>query len=184
MTHVNQHYDLQRITVIGTSCSGKSTYARQLSEVLKQPHIELDALHWGPNWTPQPPEQFQRCVTEAAARERWIIDGNYSKVRDTVLQQATILIWLNYSFSTVFSRALIRTIRRSLYAEKLFSGNRETIAKSFFSTESILWWVITTYRRRRREYRQLRESSRYPHLSWLEFRHPKEANQFIAGLSH
>lgn len=140
-------------------------------------------MHWGPNWTPRPAEQFQRRVTEAAAREQWIIDGNYSKVRDTVLQRATTLIWLNYSFSTVFGRALIRTVRRSLFAEELFSGNRETIAKSFFSRESILWWVITTYRRRRSEYQQIRESGRYPHIFWLEFRHPKEAENFIVSIT-
>jgi len=174
---------LNRIAVIGTSCSGKSTLARQLSEIFGHKYIELDALHWGPGWTPRPMDEFQGSVSRAASTERWIIDGNYSKVRDTVLQRATTLIWLNYSFSKVFSRALIRTVRRSLFAEELYSGNRETIAKSFFSRESILWWVITTYRRRRREYQQIRESGRYPHLSWLEFRHPKEADQFIVSIT-
>jgi adenylate kinase family enzyme len=175
--------DLKRIAVIGTSCSGKSTFSRRIADVLRQSHIELDALHWGPDWTPRPTEEFKSDVTQAVVEKCWVVDGNYSKVRDTVLQRATTLIWLNYGFVTVFRRALLRTIRRTVCAEELFSGNRETFVKSFFSKESILWWVITTFRRRRKEYQQIRESAQYPQLAWLEFRHPAEAEQFLAGLS-
>jgi len=135
---INGNYDIhQRIAVIGTSCSGKSTLSRRLSGILKQSHIELDALYWGPDWTPRPMERFRRDVTQALAAERWIVDGNYTIVRDMVLKRATTLIWLNYSFRTVFGRAFMRTIRRALFAEELFAGNRETIAKSFFSREKI-----------------------------------------------
>jgi adenylate kinase family enzyme len=176
---------LERIAVIGTSCSGKSTLSRNLSVILEQPHIELDALHWGPGWTPRPAEEFQGDVFRAVSAERWIVDGNYSAVlKNSVLQQATALIWLNYSFCTVFSRALIRTSRRVLLAEELYAGNRETVSKSFFSRESILWWVITTYQRRRKQYCELRESGQYQQLAWIEFRHPKEAGSFLTSLSN
>jgi adenylate kinase family enzyme len=173
--------NLERIAVIGTSCSGKSTLSRQLSEILGQSHIELDALHWGPDWTPRP--GFYSNVMQAVADDFWIVDGNYSKVRDSVLQRATTMIWLNYSFWTVFNRALIRTLRRVFFAEELYAGNRETITKSFFSRESILWWVITTYRRRRKEYHEIKISEQYPQLSWIEFKHPKEAENFLANLA-
>ena len=35
----------QRISIVGTSGSGKITLARQVSQCLAIPHIELDALH-------------------------------------------------------------------------------------------------------------------------------------------
>jgi adenylate kinase family enzyme len=176
---------LERIAVIGTSCSGKSTLSRNLSEILNQPHIELDALHWGPGWTPRPPEEFQSDVSQAVSADRWIVDGNYSSVlRNSVLQQATALIWLNYSFYTIFSRAVIRTARRVILAEELYAGNRETVSKSFFSRESILWWVISTYERRRKQYRELRESGQYQQLAWIEFRHPQETERFLTSLSN
>ena len=40
---------MQRVMVVGTSCSGKTTLARGLSGALGVPHIELDALYWGPD---------------------------------------------------------------------------------------------------------------------------------------
>lgn len=39
----------QRIVVIGSTGSGKTTLANQLAHTLNLPHIELDALHWEPN---------------------------------------------------------------------------------------------------------------------------------------
>jgi adenylate kinase family enzyme len=45
--------EMARVVVIGTSCVGKTTFARSLAHVLSCPHVELDALHWQPNWTPQ-----------------------------------------------------------------------------------------------------------------------------------
>ena len=40
------------ILVMGVSGSGKTTYARKLASQLNVPHIELDTLYWGPDWTP------------------------------------------------------------------------------------------------------------------------------------
>jgi adenylate kinase family enzyme len=37
--------------VVGTSAVGKTTLAAALSRRLGVPHIELDALYWGPGWT-------------------------------------------------------------------------------------------------------------------------------------
>ncbi len=39
----------QRIVVVGTTGSGKTTLAAQLALIAGCPHIELDALHWEPN---------------------------------------------------------------------------------------------------------------------------------------
>jgi adenylate kinase family enzyme len=39
-----------RIAVIGPSGSGKTRLAGRLAGVLGVAHVELDALHHGPNW--------------------------------------------------------------------------------------------------------------------------------------
>ena len=46
--------DLRRVAVVGTSCAGKTTFAKALAAQLQAPHIELDALHHGPGWVPRP----------------------------------------------------------------------------------------------------------------------------------
>lgn len=166
-----------RIAVVGTSGAGKTTFSKRLAELLAREHVELDALHWGPSWTPRP--DFVERVREAAARDQWVIEGNYREVRDVVWQRATALVWLNYSFPVVFARALARTVRRVLAREPLYAGNRESIGRAFFDLEGIPWWVIRTYRRRRREYGALLRDPRYAHLTVFELRKPDEASALL-----
>ena len=51
---------MQRIVVVGTCGSGKTTLAAELAKRIEAPHVELDALHWGPHWTPVETEIFRR----------------------------------------------------------------------------------------------------------------------------
>ena len=173
---------MDRVVVVGTSCSGKSTLARQLSRALAAPNIELDAIHWQPNWRPRPAEEFRQLVSEAVVEERWVIDGNYSVSRDIVWGRATAIIWLNYSFRVVLWRTLYRTIRRVISREELFSGNRETFRQSFLSRDSIILWALSGYWRRRRAYRQILDEGAYPHLRVIELRKPADAESLVASL--
>jgi adenylate kinase family enzyme len=174
--------EITRVVVIGTSCVGKTTFAQALARVLNFPHVELDSLHWQPNWIPRPPEEFRALTAQALAEDCWITDGNYGAVRDLVWSRATTVIWLNYAFPLVLWRALTRTFRRVLTQEELYSGNRESLRMAFFSRESILWWVITTFHRRRRQYRRLFDTATTPRLAYVEFRSPAEARNFLRGI--
>lgn len=173
----------ERIVVVGTSCCGKSVFARRLAQSLGCPLVELDELYWAPNWTAKPNDEFRRLVEAAVLAPRWVTDGNYRTVRDIVWPRATTIIWLNYSFPTVFGQALRRTLERVVTKEKLWHGNRESVARSFFSRDSILLWVITTFRRRRKEFEALRASDKYPHLSWIEFRRPSDVEPYLRSIT-
>jgi adenylate kinase family enzyme len=160
----------QRIVVIGSSGAGKTTFARRLSHALQCSYIELDALHWGPSWTVRP--DFAENVRKAAAGASWVADGNYSAVRNELWGRATGIVWLNYSFPLVWSRAIKRTLRRVLLRETLFGDNRETLRRALFDPRGVPWWIIRTFRGRRREYPRL--LTRYGHLRIVELRSPRE----------
>ncbi len=164
--HKPLNTDLQRVVVIGTSCSGKTRFARQLSDLLGVPHVELDALHWNRHWEPR--ARFLRIVEKAVARDRWVTDGNYGTTRQIVWSRATAVLWLNYSFVLVFYRALSRTLQRAATREELYSGNTESFTKAFLSRNSILLWVLTSFRRRRREYTALLQSDRFASITFWE----------------
>ena len=170
---------LARVAVVGTSGSGKSTFARRLAQIRGTTHIELDALHWGPNWTPAPDQQFRSAVDEATRQPKWICDGNYQPVRDLVWGRATAVIWLNYSLPVVFGRVLRRSIARCMDGQPLFGGNRETFQLTFFNRQSILLWVLRTYGQYRREYRRLLAGSKFAHLQQVEFATPKQAEKWL-----
>ncbi|MBN2566166.1 MAG: adenylate kinase [Candidatus Eisenbacteria bacterium] len=170
---------MQRIMVVGTSCSGKTTLARCVAATLDVPHVELDALHWGPGWSQCPLDEFREVVREHTRGSRWVVDGNYGKVRDIVLARATDAIWLNYSFPVVFGRALSRTGRRVVSGEELFGGNRETFRSAFLSGDSIPWWVLRTYRGRKREYRELFSTGAGSKVRLTELRRQRDADRLL-----
>lgn len=172
---------LARVVVVGCSGSGKTTFAHRLATLAGAPHVELDALYWGPGWQPRPAAEFLRDADAATTGACWVVDGNYRQTRDLVWPRATAVVWLNLGFPTVFGRALSRTLRRVAMRESLFAGNRETLWRTFATRESLLWWVITTHRRRAQEFRALRASGAYPGLAWYELTRPQDGARFLAN---
>ena len=174
---------MSRVAVVGTSCSGKTTLARRIAESTVIPYHELDTLFWRPNWTPAPIDEFRAAVEAIVAGEQWVLDGNYSRVRDIIWPRATELVWLDLPFPVVLWRAVNRTARRVITQEELFAGNRETIRLVLFDRESILWWVISTHHRRRRTYQaQFRDRAALP-FRVHRVRNSAEAEQVLARLS-
>src|SRR5689334_5774453 len=94
---------MRRIAVTGTSGSGKTTFARRLGERLGLPHIELDALFWRPGWVESDTESFRTRVAEAIAGEGWVVDGNYSPVRDLYLARVDTVVWLDLPLRVCFA---------------------------------------------------------------------------------
>jgi hypothetical protein len=172
---------LTRVVVVGTSCSGKTTFARRLASILDTPCVELDSLYWGPEWARRP--NFQQDVLAAVQQPRWIIDGNYSAVRDVIWRRCTAIVWLNYSLARVFSRAVRRTMRRIVNGQRLYGGNRETIGSALFDVEAPLWLVVLTHGKRRRAFPELFRRAEYRHATVIQFRAPAAAELFLAETS-
>ena len=69
---------MQRILVMGSSGSGKSTFAQLLSGITGIPFVSVDALFWKPGWVESDRESFRARLSQAALQPRWIMDGNYT----------------------------------------------------------------------------------------------------------
>ncbi len=170
-----------RVLVVGTSGAGKSTFARSLAARMQATHVELDALHWGPNWTPR--EQFVADVQTAAAGQHWACDGNYRAAMDVLWPRATHVVWLDYPRRVVWWRVFWRTVARGISRRALWAGNRESLSTAFFSRDSILWWSLSTFGKNRRKYQSLQQDSQWRHLQWRVLRHPREAEPTLAQLT-
>jgi adenylate kinase family enzyme len=143
----------QKIAVIGTTCSGKTRLARTLAADLDVPHVELDALHHGPNWTEAPRDEFRARVGDAIAADGWVVDGSYQgKLGDLVLERADLVVWLDLPMRTILLRLWVRTLHRIRNRVELWNGNRETWRGAFLSRQSLFVWVLKTHRDRRRRY--------------------------------
>ena len=177
-------FPYHRIVIIGTTSTGKSTLAEGLAQRFDLNFVDLDALHWEPNWQAAPLEIFRTRVVEATQTGRWVVAGNYSSVRDLLWSQAEVVIWLDYSFPLIFGRLWNRTWRRWWHQELLWGTNRENMWNhlKLWSDESLFKWLFKTYWRRKREFPELLALPEYKHLKLFRFKDPKETDAWLAGL--
>ncbi len=173
---------MHRVSVVGSSGSGKTTFARRLAARLGVPHIEIDAIYWGPDWSSLETETFRCRVSDATAVEAWVCDGNYSKVRPIVLARADTVVWLDVPLRTCLARMLRRTAHRIRSGEELWAGNRESWRQVFIGREALFWWLITNHRRNRRNYELRFSAPESSHLQVHRFRSSVEANAWLAGI--
>ena len=88
---------MKRIMVIGCSGSGKSTLSRKLGEKLNIPVVHLDRLWWNPGWVESSREEFDAKLAEELSKEKWIIDGNFSRTLPRRLQRCDAVIYLDFN---------------------------------------------------------------------------------------
>lgn len=178
-------FPYRRIVVIGTTSSGKSTLAETLAEKLNLDFIELDALHWEPNWVDAPDEIFRQRVDTATSTPGWAMAGNYSAVRDLAWPRAEVVIWLDYPLWTIFWRLFFRTLRRCWTRELLWGTNRENLSNhlKLWSDESLFHWLFKTYWRRKRQIPQFLALPEYAHLKLFHFKTPEETDNWVKSIT-
>jgi adenylate kinase family enzyme len=168
--------------MVGATGAGKSTLARRLADGLGVDFVELDALFWGPGWTPAEPAAFRVRVETATAGPAWVVAGNYGAVRDLLWPRADTIVWLDYRFPLVLGRLAVRTFRRGVTREVLWNGNRESLWEHamVWSPRSLFHWLFTTYWRYRREFPRLFQEPAHVHARVVRLRSPRAAEEWLA----
>lgn len=173
---------MDRVVVVGSTSSGKSTLAVTLSELLEASFIELDALFWQPNWVGEDKAVFWDKVDAATSVERWVAAGNYSAIRSLTWGRADTIVWLDYPFPLVLWRLTKRTVWRVFGRVELWNGNRETFRNAFLSKNSLFLWLFKTHWSKRNRY-ESQIADEYPHLTLVHIRRPSEARWLVGRVS-
>lgn len=175
-----------RVNVVGTSGSGKSTLSRRLAQAMSVPYIEMDTLYWRKNWQGCSDEEMMAALAaRLAASDGWVLDGNYNRTRALKWQAVDRVIWVDYGFWRTLRQAVRRAIVRAWKQTELWpgTGNRESFRRSFFSRESIIWWMLKTWRNNRRRYLADMANPAYAHIHFVRLRTQREADALVAELT-
>ncbi len=123
----------RRILVLGSSGSGKTTFARQLGEALGLKVVHLDSHFWLPNWVPSSREDWENKLTGLLEKDEWVMDGNYPRSLARRLERATRVILLDIPRWTCLVRCTKRLRQNwGRTRDELAPGCREKIDWDFF----------------------------------------------------
>lgn len=168
----------RRVLVAGTSGSGKTTLSAMISATLHVPHIEIDGLYHGPNWTPR--ESFRAEVESFAARDGWVTEWQYSSVRGLLTERADLLVWLDLPLRTVMRQVIVRTLSRRWRRVMLWNGNLEPPLRTILTDkEHIIRWAWDTRHNTAARIGAL--DSQYPALPVVRLRSHRQVRAWLAG---
>ena len=170
---------MQRILVMGSSGSGKSTFALRLSAITGIPLVSLDALFWKPGWMPSDASEFEQRVTEAAHQPRWIMDGNFISSGAGNLRRdlAAAIVWFDLPRRTCMTGILTRIATSyGRVRPEMAPGCPEKIDPEFFR-------YVWTYRRLQRPKLLRYFEGLRPEQALICFTDRAQADQYLANVT-
>ncbi|MCO4781141.1 MAG: AAA family ATPase [Candidatus Cloacimonetes bacterium] len=171
---------MKKINVIGTSGSGKSTFAKKLSKKLNIPYVEMDALFWGKNWSmPNDKVLFER-LEKALDQDDWVLDGNYTRTTPIKWKKVDTIIWVDLNIIQTLYQSISRALNRIFTQKELWpnTGNKESF-RNLFSSDSIVWWTIKTYKKNRVKYNTIKSNPAYEHIEIVHLQSRKECERYL-----
>ncbi len=100
---------MKRITIIGNTGSGKSTFAMKIKEITGLPVYHIDKILWKKNWERTPEDEFTSKHGSILEKTSWILDGvGYHSTWEERFSAADTIIFLDMSLETCKRQALKR----------------------------------------------------------------------------
>ena len=168
----------QRILIYGVCGSGKSTFAKQLSDRTGIPWTAVDDLAFRPGWVNTSNDEQVAAITRICAGDRWLLDTAYAKWAEVPLARVDLILGLDYPRWFSFARLLRRTFQRVVDKQKICNGNVETLRQTF-SKNSILLWHFRSFTRKRRRMRAWRDAATAGGPKVILFPNARAAEQWL-----
>lgn len=174
---------MRRIVVVGSSGSGKTTFARRLARVLSLPYLELDSVFHRGGWNRLEGEQFRDEVARFAEGSRWVADGNYTSqgTREVLWPRADTVVWLDLPKQVVMWRVIARTLRRVVTREQLWEGVREPWSNLYSADpeRNIIVWAWTRFDHTRDKFEARIQDGDWDHAAVHRLRSQADADRFL-----
>ena len=162
---------MNKIVVVGPSGAGKSEFSRKLNKILNIELFHLDNIFWNEDKTHIEREEFDNKLSDILHKDRWIIDGDYSRTYEVRFKKADTIFFLDYPKDICLEGANSRIGKKRddlPWIEEEFDNEfKKWIINWFIETKPILIELINKYKNDK---------------SIIIFKSREEANDFINSL--
>lgn len=169
---------MQRILVMGSSGSGKSTFSKRLSAITGIPLVSVDALFWKPGWVESDEDEFHARLAAAARQPCWIMDGNFTSHLVELRRDACdTLIWFDLPRATCMMGILTRVAKSyGRVRPEMAEGCPEKIDFEFFR-------YVWTFRERIRPKLLAYFEGLRPDQTFITFTDRAQADRYLRDLA-
>ena len=123
--------NINRISIIGGSGTGKTTLANNLAKELNMPVYHIDGIHHLENWQIRDKAERDKIILEKVNEPRWIIDGTYHSTLEQRVKNADLVIYLDYSRFAQVRGAIGRYIKNHGKEKEEVPGCKEQMNLKF-----------------------------------------------------
>lgn len=173
--------NINRVLILGCSGTGKSTLAKLIGKKFNMEVIHLDQHFHKPNWEMRDIEEFREIVKKLILKDKWVIDGNYSKTLPDRIKRADLIIFFDFPSYFCVYRILKRSFKTKLGIE-IRTDLAEGCEEKWFDKEFVKFvWnfkkthIPLTY--------HIIETSNFDKEKLIIFTKRSEANAFIRNLN-
>ena len=131
---------MNKILVLGNSGAGKSSFTRELADILKYDYIHLDTIVYQQSWDQPHFKEMEEYIQVILKKDNWIIDGNFLNNAQERFGQCDTIFFLDINRFTCLFSALFRNYKyKGKYRESRNVNCDEKITKSY------LKWIFVDF---------------------------------------
>lgn len=163
-----------KIVVLGVSASGKTTFARKLSEKTGLPVTYMDEVMWRPGWKYIGDVETAAQIEKVSNNDSWIIEGFIDKnSQKSLFEKADTLLYLDYPGWLSAWRYIKRWLKHRKTPRPELPDSPEKFSLEF---------LLRVYKKK--EVYRLEKLFKAVDFSakTIRFKSPKEAKQFLVQL--
>lgn len=165
----------QKIIILGSIGSGKTSLAKQINKRHHIPVYHLDKEYWQPNWIRPSAKDWEEKITNLSNQTTWVMDGNYIETLEVRLSKADLVIMLDIKKRICIRGLFFRTLK-GLFIRRndLGKGCKDSFNKGY---SDLVEWAKQFKERYYPEL--LKKCQLYPHVDIKIFKTRKEARMFV-----
>lgn len=112
---------MKKVYITGSVGSGKTTFAKKISNTHLVKHYELDEIireYQGDTRVKKTPEKQASTIRQIDGQGYWIIEGTFRKECEVVLELADEIVIVDTHYHVIIKRIISRYIKQLLRLEK------------------------------------------------------------------